>query len=61
MAQITEKELSALGDLMNAEHVLHAKCCALASDAQDAELRDIYTKMAERHQRHFDQLYGNLK
>ncbi|MBE6702776.1 MAG: hypothetical protein E7585_05130 [Ruminococcaceae bacterium] len=61
MAQITEKELSALGDLLSMESVLGAKCCALASNTQDAELRDIYTKMAARHQRHFDQLYGNLK
>lgn len=61
MAQITEKELSALGDLMSAENVLRAKCCALAAETGDAELQDIYGKMAERHQRHFDQLYGNLK
>ncbi|MBE6691214.1 MAG: hypothetical protein E7590_08060 [Ruminococcaceae bacterium] len=61
MAQITEKELSALGDLMTMESVLGAKCCALATETDDAELRDIYTQMAGRHQRHFDQLYGNLK
>ncbi|MBQ8341730.1 MAG: hypothetical protein IJY22_05070 [Clostridia bacterium] len=61
MAQITEKELSALGDLMNMESVLAAKCCSMASCTQDAALKDCYTQMAQRHQRHFDQLFSNLK
>ncbi len=61
MAQITEKELSALGDLMSMESVLCAKCHAMACSAQDAALKDCYTQMAQRHQRHFDELFSNLK
>ena len=61
MAQITEKELTALGDLMNMEGVLAAKCCYMASNTQDAALRDRYTQMAQQHRGHFDRLYSNLK
>ena len=61
MAQITEKELSALGDLMSMEGVLCAKCHDMASCTQDAALKEQYTQMAQRHQRHFDELFSNLK
>ncbi|MBR6727782.1 MAG: hypothetical protein IKM08_06285 [Clostridia bacterium] len=61
MAQITEKELTALGDLMSMECNLVAKCHDMACCTQDAALKDRYEQMAQRHQRHFDQLYSNLK
>ena len=61
MAQITEKELTALGDLMNAESVMIAKCHHMAECTADAALKDCYSQMAQRHQRHFDQLFSNLK
>jgi hypothetical protein len=61
MAQITEKELTALDDLMSMESVLCAKCACLAASTEDAALKDCYTQMSQRHQRHFDQLYSNLK
>lgn len=61
MAQITEKELSALGDLLSMESVLAAKCCAMAQETSDAALKDCYVQMAQRHQRHFDELFANVK
>ena len=61
MAQITEKELGAIGDLMNAESVLIAKCNSMAEGTEDAALKDLYYQMAGRHQRHFDELFSNLK
>jgi hypothetical protein len=61
MAQITEKELSALGDLLSMESTLAAKCQNLASCTQDTALKDCYTQMARRHQAHLDELYANLK
>ncbi|MBQ9779277.1 MAG: hypothetical protein IJW22_10210 [Clostridia bacterium] len=61
MAQITEKELSALGDLLSAEQLAITKYCAAAQGTTDAALKDCYTQMAQRHQRHFDELYTNLK
>ena len=61
MAQITEKELSALGDLLAAEQLITSKYKAVATLTADAALKDRYTQMAQRHQRHFDELYTNLK
>ena len=61
MAQITEKELTALGDLMNAESIMIAKCYHMAECMEDAALKDCYSRMAQRHQRHFDELFSNLK
>jgi hypothetical protein len=61
MAQITEKELNALSDLMGMESLLAAKSCDMSCTTQDAALKDLYTQMAQRHQRHFDQLYSGLK
>ena len=61
MAQITEKELSALGDLLTFEQTVIAKYHAEAEKTQDTALKNCYTGMAQRHQRHFDELYTNLK
>ncbi len=61
MAQITEKELSAIGDLMTIEQTLHQKCIYMAESTTDQALKDCYTQLAQHHQRHFDELYGNLK
>ena len=61
MAQITEKELSALGDLLTLEGILQKKCTALATDANDATLAQCYRQMAEHHQRHINELYDKLK
>ena len=61
MAQITEKELSAIGDLMTMEQTLHNKCLYMAANTTDKTLADCYTQLAQHHQRHFDELYGNLK
>ena len=61
MAQITEKELGFLSDLMTAEQLQIAKYCNAAKEAQDTAIADCYQQMAERHQRNFDRLYANLK
>jgi rubrerythrin len=61
MAQITEKELSAISDLLSIEQNLVAKYRAYASIATDNALKDQYEAIAARHQRHYDELYANLK
>ena len=61
MAQITEKELSALGDLMTMEETLHQKCLFMAAGTTDKALSECYTNLAEHHQRHLAELYSNLK
>ena len=61
MAQITEKELSALGDLLGFEQVVVAKYKEAEKNATDTALAACFAEMAQRHQRHFDELYTNLK
>ena len=61
MAQITEKELSALGDLLTREQTLQQKCCHMANTTADKTLAACYQQLALQHQRHFDELFGNLK
>lgn len=61
MAQITGKELSALSDLLTMEQNLVAKYKSYANQTTDSVLKDRYEQIAQRHQRHFDELYSNLK
>ena len=61
MAQITEKELGFLGDLLTAEQLQIAKYTNAVKNTSDKAIVDCYTQMAERHQRSFDKLYANLK
>ena len=61
MAQITEKELSALSDLLTMEQTLRGKCQYLANTTADRALAAQYEALAACHQRHLDELYSNLK
>ena len=61
MATITEKELSALGDLLTLETTMQKKCRAMATSTGDPVLSKCYQQMAEHHQHHIDELYSKLK
>ena len=61
MAQITEKELTALGDLLSMEENLIAKYRAYATQTTDSALKNEYEQNAQRHQRHYDELFAQLK
>ena len=61
MAQITTKELSAISDLLSVEENLIAKYKCFAAETNDSTLKNKYEQIAARHQRHFDELYANLK
>ena len=61
MAQITSKELTAISDLLSMEENLVAKYKQFACDATDSVLKNQYEQFAQRHQRHFDELFSNLK
>ncbi len=61
MASITTKELSAISDLLTMEQTVVAKYKAYAEGTTDNALKDRYEQLAMRHQRHFDELYANLK
>ncbi|MBE6555252.1 MAG: hypothetical protein E7663_03315 [Ruminococcaceae bacterium] len=61
MTRITEKELSALGDLMSLECTLKAKCESLAEGTGDQALAACYRDTAARHAHHLEELFANLK
>ena len=61
MAVITSKELSAISDLLTMEENVCAKYRAYAAECRDAELTTLYERMAKTHERHYDELYANLK
>ena len=61
MANLTEKELSALEDQLNYEQVLVKKYKGYAGIAQDPQIRDLCNQLADRHKQHFDTLMGHLQ
>ena len=61
MAKITAKELTALSDLLSMEENLVAKYRAYACQTTDTALKDQFEQVAQRHQRHYDELYSQLK
>lgn len=61
MAKITEKELSYLSELLSAEELCAAQYRAVAQCTADSALKECYSDLACRHQKHFDELYTNLK
>ena len=61
MAQITTKELGAIGDALAVEQTLITKYRYYASLTEDALLRHKYDLIADRHQKHYDELYSHLR
>lgn len=61
MAQLSEKELSLLNDLLADEQLLTKKFKMLASQTQDMEIKQKFEKISEQHQGHFNALYVHLK
>ena len=61
MGQLSEKELSALNDLLTDEELLTKKFKMLASLAEDAEVKQKYEQISQQHQGHFNTLYAFLK
>ena len=61
MAQLSEKELSIIGDLLSDEELLTKKFKMLAAQTQDTEIKDKYERISEQHQGHYNALYEYLK
>lgn len=61
MANLTEKELSALEDQLSAEQMLVKKYRGYAALAQDPRIRTLCDQLAQRHKQHFDTLMGHLQ
>lgn len=60
MSTLTEKELSTIKDLLSAEELLVKKFKMLADHAEKPELKRQMESIAEKHQGHFNELYGKL-
>lgn len=60
MAQLSEKELAIIGDLLCDEELLTKKFKMLASQTQDTEIKQKYEKISEQHQGHYNTLYSYL-
>lgn len=61
MAQITQKELSSLSDLLAAEQLIVNKYQSYACQTNDTALKNKYEQMAQKHRGHFETLYAQLK
>lgn len=60
MSQLSEKELSALNDLLTEEELLVKKFQMLAGHAQTSELKHEMEDISKKHQGHFNKLYSFL-
>lgn len=60
MSNLTEKELSAVGDLLSSEELLVKKFNMLAESAQDETIKNSLHAIANKHQEHFNKLYSQL-
>ena len=60
MNQISEKELSALNDLLTGEELLIKKFQMLAENCNDSEVKAKFTEISNEHKEHFRSLYSQL-
>ena len=60
MPQLTAKELSALEDQLNSEHLLIKKFKSYAQMTSDTQIRGTCEQLAAKHKNHYDTLMGHL-
>ena len=60
MAQLSEKELSSIQELLADEDLLVKKFKMLAEHSQDEKVRSKMLEISDKHQRHFNDLYSKL-
>lgn len=61
MTQLSEKELSSLHSLLSEEELMIKKFQFLASQASDQDVKSKLESISQKHQKHFDSLYSQLK
>ena len=61
MGQLSEIELSLLGDLLTDEQLLTKKFKMLAAQTEDQEIKQKSERISEQHQGHFNALYAHLQ
>lgn len=60
MANLSEKELSALNDTLSEESLLVKKYKMLAQQTDDVEIMNKFQEISKRHQRHYNELFELL-
>lgn len=60
MSELSEKELSALNDLLSEEDLLIKKFKMLADHTEDGQIKSQLTDISNKHQGHFNELYAQL-
>ena len=60
MANLSDKELTAINEQLQAEQLLIKKFKLYSQVATDPQIRTKCEQIAARHQGHFDKLFGQL-
>lgn len=60
MAQLSEKELSCIQELLADEDLLVKKFQMLAEHAQDEKIKSKMLEISDKHQEHLNELYSKL-
>lgn len=60
MANLTEKELSGIKDLLSGEELLIKKFQMLADQTDDKVLKDKLSCISQKHQEHYNTLYSKI-
>ena len=60
MANLTAKELTAIGDQLGIEENLIKKYKMYAQSSLDAQIKQKCTEIADKHQNHYNTLMGHL-
>lgn len=61
MTNLTEKELSAINDLLDGESELVKKFQMLSNSTNDPELKQTFSNISQKHQQHFNAVYAKLQ
>ena len=60
MSNLSEKDLSAINELLSEEELLVKKFQMLSQQTNDAEIKHEFESIASKHQGHFNRLYAHL-
>lgn len=61
MADLSEKELSSIQDILSQEDLLIKKFKNLSDQCQDEEIKDKLMNISDQHQKHFNSIYAQLR
>jgi rubrerythrin len=60
MASLTTKELTLLEEQLRSEQILVAKYRDMANNVQDVALKTSFSRIADKHQQHYNNLFNYM-